>query len=131
GGRRSVGRTGEGLGCAVARPRPRAGGGPISAEPSTASARHPATDPVDYDDAVRRYDPVICIEVHVELGTKSKMFCSAPTEFGAPPNSQVTPGSLKLPGSLPVLNHTAVESAIKIGLALNCQIAEVCRFARK
>ncbi len=96
---------------------------------STQSAS--GTGLVDYDDAVRRYDPVIGIEVHVELGTRSKMFCPAPTEFGAPPNSQVTPVSLGLPGALPVLNHAAVESAIKIGLALNCQIAEVCRFARK
>ncbi|WP_024287783.1 Asp-tRNA(Asn)/Glu-tRNA(Gln) amidotransferase subunit GatB [Cellulomonas sp. KRMCY2] len=86
---------------------------------------------VDYDDAVARYDPVIGIEVHVELGTVSKMFCTAPTVFGAEPNTQVSPVSLGLPGALPVLNRTAVESAIKIGLALNCQIAEVCRFARK
>ena len=86
---------------------------------------------VDYEDAVARYDPVIGIEVHVELGTRTKMFDGAPTEFGAEPNTQVTPVSLGLPGSLPVLNGAAVESAIKIGLALNCQIAEVCRFARK
>jgi len=90
-----------------------------------------APDLVDYDDAVARYDPVIGIEVHVELGTVSKMFDGAPTVFGAPPNTQVTPVSLGLPGSLPVVNRTAVESAILIGLALNCQIAEVCRFARK
>ena len=90
-----------------------------------------APDLVDYDDAVARYDPVIGIEVHVELGTASKMFDGAPTVFGAPPNTQVTPVSLGLPGSLPVVNQTAVESAILIGLALNCQIAEVCRFARK
>ena len=90
-----------------------------------------APDLVDYDDAVARYDPVIGIEVHVELGTASKMFDGAPTVFGAPPNTQVTPVSLGLPGSLPVVNRTAVESAILIGLALNCQIAEVCRFARK
>lgn len=86
---------------------------------------------VPYDDAVRRYDPVIGIEVHVELGTVSKMFDGAPTEFGAPPNSQTTPVSLGLPGVLPALNGKAVESAIRIGLALNCQIAELCRFARK
>ncbi|EYR64967.1 glutamyl-tRNA amidotransferase [Actinotalea ferrariae CF5-4] len=86
---------------------------------------------VDYDEAVARFDPVIGIEVHVELGTRTKMFDGAPTEFGADPNTQVTPVSLGLPGALPVLNGTAVESAIKIGLALNCQIAEVCRFARK
>jgi len=91
----------------------------------------PAPTLVDFDDAVARYDPVIGIEVHVELGTVSKMFDGAPTEFGAEPNTQVTPVSLGLPGALPSLNRAAVESAIKIGLALNCQIAEVCRFARK
>ena len=94
------------------------------------STHEPATL-VDYEEAVRRYDPVIGIEVHVELGTVSKMFDGAPTEFGAEPNTQVTPTSLGLPGALPVVNRTAVESAIKIGLALHCEIAEVCRFARK
>ncbi|MDO8108227.1 Asp-tRNA(Asn)/Glu-tRNA(Gln) amidotransferase subunit GatB [Isoptericola sp. b441] len=89
------------------------------------------TDLVPFDEAVRRYDPVIGIEVHVELGTASKMFDGAPTEFGAEPNSQVTPVSLGLPGVLPALNGKAVESAIRIGLALNCEIAELCRFARK
>ncbi|BDZ43029.1 aspartyl/glutamyl-tRNA(Asn/Gln) amidotransferase subunit B [Paraoerskovia sediminicola] len=88
-------------------------------------------DLVDYDDAVRRYDPVLGIEVHVELGTVTKMFCGAEVEFGGEPNTQVTPVSLGLPGALPVVNRTAVESAIKIGLALNCSIAESCRFARK
>ncbi|WP_225753755.1 Asp-tRNA(Asn)/Glu-tRNA(Gln) amidotransferase subunit GatB [Actinotalea sp. Marseille-Q4924] len=86
---------------------------------------------VDYDEAVTRFDPVIGIEVHVELGTRTKMFDDAPTEFGEGPNTQVTPVSLGLPGALPALNRTAVESAIKIGLALNCEIAELCRFARK
>ncbi|GGC12321.1 Asp-tRNA(Asn)/Glu-tRNA(Gln) amidotransferase subunit GatB [Cellulomonas carbonis] len=86
---------------------------------------------VDYDEAVSRFDPVIGIEVHVELGTLTKMFDGAPTEFGAEPNTQVTPVSLGLPGALPALNRTAVESAIRIGLALNCEIAELCRFARK
>ncbi|ROS73513.1 Asp-tRNA(Asn)/Glu-tRNA(Gln) amidotransferase subunit GatB [Cellulomonas sp. PhB143] len=88
-------------------------------------------DLVDYDDAVRRYDPVLGLEVHVELGTRTKMFCGAEVEFGGDPNSQVTPVSLGLPGALPVVNRTAVEYAIKIGLALNCSIAESCRFARK
>ncbi|AEG44910.1 Asp-tRNA(Asn)/Glu-tRNA(Gln) amidotransferase subunit GatB [Isoptericola variabilis] len=96
---------------------------------TTASA--PTTALVDYDDAVRRYDPVLGIEVHVELGTRTKMFCPAEVEFGAPPNTQVTPVSLGLPGALPVVNGKAVEYAIRIGLALNCQIAENCRFARK
>lgn len=86
---------------------------------------------VDYDDAVRRYDPVLGIEVHVELGTRTKMFCGAEVTFGGEPNTQVTPVSLGLPGALPVINRTAVEYAIRIGLALNCQIAESCRFARK
>ena len=88
-------------------------------------------DLVDYDEAVARFDPVIGIEVHVELGTKTKMFCAAEVEFGGEPNSQTTPVSLGLPGALPVVNRTAVEYAIRIGLALNCQIAESCRFARK
>ncbi|UFU07725.1 Asp-tRNA(Asn)/Glu-tRNA(Gln) amidotransferase subunit GatB [Ruania halotolerans] len=86
---------------------------------------------VDYDDAIARFDPVLGIEVHVELGTATKMFDAAPAHFGAQPNSAVTPVSLGLPGALPVVNGTAVEYAIRIGLALNCQIAENCRFARK
>ncbi len=86
---------------------------------------------VDYDDAVARYDTVIGIEVHVELGTRTKMFCPAPAVFGEEANSSVSPVSLGLPGALPVVNGTAVEYAIRIGLALNCQIAESCRFARK
>ncbi len=88
-------------------------------------------DLVDYDEAIKQYDPVIGIEVHVELGTRTKMFCAAEVEFGGEPNTQVTPVSLGLPGSLPVVNGLAVEYAIKIGLALNCTIAETCRFARK
>jgi aspartyl-tRNA(Asn)/glutamyl-tRNA(Gln) amidotransferase subunit B len=89
------------------------------------------TDLVDYDDAVARFDPVLGIEVHVELGTKTKMFDGAPVTFGAEPNTEVTPVSLGLPGALPAVNGKAVEFAIRIGLALNCQIAESCRFARK
>lgn len=90
-----------------------------------------AVDLVDFDEAVKEFDPVIGLEVHVELGTKTKMFCAAEVDFGGEPNTQVTPVSLGLPGALPVLNGKAVESAIKIGLALNCTIAETCRFARK
>src|SRR5689334_24020460 len=71
------------------------------------------------------------LEVHVELGTKTKMFCGCSTELGAAPNSQTCPTCLGMPGSLPVVNATGVESAIKIGLALHCEIAEWCRFARK
>ncbi len=90
---------------------------------------------VTYEDAVRRYDPVLGIEVHVELGTRTKMFDDAPSPaFGdheADPNEMLTPVSLGLPGALPVVNGLAVEHAIKIGLALNCEIARTCRFARK
>lgn len=86
---------------------------------------------LDYDEALAGFDPVIGIEVHVELGTASKMFDGAPASFGAAPNTQVTPVSLGLPGALPAVNGAAIEYAIRIGLALNCEIAESCRFARK
>ena len=84
-----------------------------------------------YDDVVARYEPVIGLETHVELDTASKMFCGCSTEFGAEPNTQTCPVCLGLPGALPVANEAAIESTIKIGLALNCSIAEWCRFARK
>ena len=90
-----------------------------------------AAELVDYDDVVARYEPVMGLEVHVELSTKTKMFCGCANRFGAEPNTQVCPVCLGLPGSLPVLNQTAVESAIRIGLALNCEIVSWCRFARK
>ncbi|MDQ1246361.1 MAG: aspartyl-tRNA(Asn)/glutamyl-tRNA(Gln) amidotransferase subunit [Actinomycetota bacterium] len=86
---------------------------------------------VDYDDALARYEPVLGLEVHVELNTASKMFCGCSTTFGGEPNTHVCPTCLGLPGSLPVVNHAAVESAIRMGLALNCDIAAWGRFARK
>ena len=89
------------------------------------------TDLVPFEDATARYDTVLGIEVHVELGTRTKMFCPAPAVFGEEANTSVSPVSLGLPGSLPVVNKAAVEFAIRIGLALHCQIAETCRFARK
>src|SRR3954469_3545499 len=86
---------------------------------------------VSYDEALGRYEPVLGIETHIELGTNSKMFCGCPTTFGAPPTTQVWPVCLGLPGWLPVTNRAAIEGIIKIGLALNCSIVEWCRFARK
>jgi len=86
---------------------------------------------VPFGAALERYEPVIGLETHVELGTRTKMFCGCTTTFGAEPNSQVCPVCLGLPGSLPVVNRMAIDYTIRIGLALNCTIAEWCRFARK
>lgn len=86
---------------------------------------------LSYDDVIAKYEPVLGLEVHVELGTESKMFCGCNTVFGAEPNTQTCPVCLGLPGSLPVVNAKAIEYTIMIGLALNCSIAPYSRFARK
>ena len=82
-------------------------------------------------EAIARYEPVIGLEVHVQLATATKIFCGCPTSFGAPPNTNVCPVCLGLPGALPVLSRDAVELAIKGALALNCRIRPQSRFARK
>ncbi len=86
---------------------------------------------MSYDEVLQEFEAVIGLETHVELGTASKMFCGCATVFGAEPNTQTCPVCLGLPGALPVVNAQAIESTIRIGLALHCDIATWCRFARK
>ena len=91
---------------------------------------------MDFDEALERYEPVLGFEVHVELGTRTKMFSAAPNpahphHHDAAPNTLIDPLSLGLPGSLPVVNEEAVRYSISLGLALGCEIAESSRFARK
>ena len=87
--------------------------------------------PVPFDDAVARYAPVLGMETHVELSTASKMWCGCSTRFGDEPNTNTCPVCLALPGALPVTNAEAVRATVLIGLALHCDIARRCRFARK
>lgn len=79
----------------------------------------------------RQYEAVIGLEVHVELATKTKIFCSCPTEFGGAPNTHTCPVCTGMPGSLPVLNRQVVEYALAVGLATDCQINQYCKFDRK
>src|ERR1700730_11651797 len=80
---------------------------------------------------IAKYEPVIGLEVHVQLNTRTKLFCGCPTGFGAPPNTNVCPVCLGLPGALPVLSRRAVEMAIQAALATHCHVNAFSRFARK
>lgn len=86
---------------------------------------------MNYEKALEQFEVVIGLEVHVELNTNTKMFCGCRNEFGDEPNTNVCPICIGLPGTLPAVNKSAVESSIKIGLALGCEIAANGRFARK
>lgn len=79
----------------------------------------------------KQYETVIGLEVHIELATKTKIFCGCSTEFGGAPNTHTCPVCTGMPGSLPVLNRQVVEYAMALGLATNCQITQVCKFDRK
>ena len=80
---------------------------------------------------MKQYETVIGLEVHVELATKTKIFCGCSTEFGGAPNTHTCPVCTGMPGSLPVLNRQVVEFALKAGIAANCKINQTCRFDRK
>ncbi len=86
---------------------------------------------MNYEQALEQFEVVIGLEVHVELNTKTKMFCGCRNDFGDEPNTNVCPICIGLPGSLPAVNRRAVESSIAIGLSLGCSIAPTGRFARK
>ncbi|MGH3025733.1 MAG: Asp-tRNA(Asn)/Glu-tRNA(Gln) amidotransferase subunit GatB, partial [Gaiellaceae bacterium] len=84
-----------------------------------------------FDEALAKFEPVLGFEVHVELNTKTKMFCGCANEFGQGANTNTCPTCLGLPGGLPQVNRQAIASSIRLGLALGCEISENSRFARK
>lgn len=84
-----------------------------------------------FDQVLGRFEPVIGLEIHVELNTTTKIFSSSPNAFGDAPNTNITEVDLGMPGTLPAVNIPAIEAGIKLGLALHCTIAKTCRFARK
>ena len=90
-----------------------------------------AAELMDWDKALELFEPVLGFEVHVELNTATKMFCGCANEFGQGANTNTCPTCLGLPGGLPQVNRKAIESSIRLGLALGCNIAETSRFARK
>jgi aspartyl-tRNA(Asn)/glutamyl-tRNA(Gln) amidotransferase subunit B len=90
-----------------------------------------AVNKTPFESVIAEFDPIIGLETHIELGTNTKMFCGCATVFGGDPNTHVCPVCLGLPGSMPAVNRVAVESTIRMGLALNCSIATWSRFARK
>ena len=90
-----------------------------------------AEDILASPEAIAKYEPVIGLEVHVQLATETKIFCGCPTSFGAPPNTNVCPVCLGLPGALPVLSKNAVELAMRAAMSLSCRVNPLSRFARK